>query len=70
MAINVVVPEMGESVVEATVARWMKAEGDAVKAGEPVVGLETDKVNVEIAAEAAGVLGALRDVVEDFVVVG
>ncbi len=59
MAIEIKVPEMGESVVEATVARWMKQPGDAVKAGEPVVELETDKVNIEVAAEADGVIGEI-----------
>ncbi len=59
MAIEIKVPEMGESVVEATVARWMKQRGDAVKAGEPVVELETDKINVEVAAEADGVMGEI-----------
>ena len=50
------VPELGESVVEATVGRWMKQVGDPVKTGEAVVELETDKVNLEVAAEADGVL--------------
>lgn len=42
------VPELGESVVEATVGRWLKQEGEAVSPGEPVVELETDKVNLEV----------------------
>nr|WP_207711383.1 2-oxoglutarate dehydrogenase complex dihydrolipoyllysine-residue succinyltransferase [Sulfobacillus harzensis] len=50
------VPELGESVVEATVGRWLKQAGEAVKAGEAVVELETDKVNLEVAAEEDGVL--------------
>ncbi len=53
---DVTVPDMGESVIEATVARWIKQEGDAVLAGEPLVELETDKVNVEVSAQQAGVL--------------
>ena len=48
MASEIRVPELGESVVEATVAEWLKAEGDAVKTGEAVVRLETDKVDVEV----------------------
>ncbi|MCW5853687.1 MAG: 2-oxoglutarate dehydrogenase complex dihydrolipoyllysine-residue succinyltransferase [Anaerolineae bacterium] len=56
MAIEVKVPPLGESIVEATVGRWLKNEGDAVKAGETVVELETDKVNLEVAADQAGVL--------------
>jgi 2-oxoglutarate dehydrogenase E2 component (dihydrolipoamide succinyltransferase) len=59
MTANIVVPEMGESVVEATIARWMKQEGDTIKAGEPVVELETDKVNVEVPAEADGILSRI-----------
>jgi 2-oxoglutarate dehydrogenase E2 component (dihydrolipoamide succinyltransferase) len=53
------VPELGESVVEATVGRWLKQVGDAVSAGEPVVELETDKVNLEVAAEEDGVLASI-----------
>ena len=56
MSINIVVPEVGESIVDARVARWLKREGDAVAAGEPLVELETDKVDVEVAAPKAGVL--------------
>jgi 2-oxoglutarate dehydrogenase E2 component (dihydrolipoamide succinyltransferase) len=56
MAVEVRVPTLGESVVEATVATWLKQEGDAVEAGEPLVELETEKVNVDVAAERAGVL--------------
>ncbi len=56
MAIEVRVPTLGESVVEATVAAWLKHEGDAVEAGDPLVELETEKVNVDVAAERSGVL--------------
>ncbi len=56
MQINIVVPELGESILEATVMEWLKKEGDRVSVGEPLVALETSKVNVEIAAEQAGVL--------------
>jgi len=56
MSINIVVPEVGESIVDARVARWLKKEGDPVKAGEPLVELETDKVDVEVAAPKSGVL--------------
>src|SRR5262245_11111267 len=56
MSINIVVPEVGESVVDARVARWLKKEGDAVAAGEPLVELETDKIDVEVPAPKAGVL--------------
>lgn len=53
---RIVVPEMGESVVSAIVARWLKEDGEAVAAGEALVELETEKVNLEVAAEAAGIL--------------
>ncbi|MEQ8864313.1 MAG: 2-oxoglutarate dehydrogenase complex dihydrolipoyllysine-residue succinyltransferase [Thalassobaculum sp.] len=56
MATQITVPALGESVSEATVAKWMKAVGDAVKADEPLVELETDKVTLEVNAPAAGVL--------------
>ncbi|NWF79829.1 MAG: E3 binding domain-containing protein, partial [Chloroflexi bacterium] len=56
MAYEIRVPALGESIVEATVARWLKQAGEAVAAGEPVVELETDKVNLEVAADQAGVL--------------
>jgi 2-oxoglutarate dehydrogenase E2 component (dihydrolipoamide succinyltransferase) len=56
MSTNIVVPELGESVVEATVLRWLKREGDRVAVGESVVELETEKANFEVAAEQAGVL--------------
>ncbi len=50
------VPPLGESIVEATVSRWMKREGEAVAAGETLVELETDKVTVEVPATTSGVL--------------
>jgi 2-oxoglutarate dehydrogenase E2 component (dihydrolipoamide succinyltransferase) len=54
--VEIHVPELGESVADATVGRWLKGEGDAVKAGEPLVELETDKINFEVEAEQDGVL--------------
>lgn len=56
MAVNITVPELSESVSEATVAEWFKNVGDPVKAGDVLVTLETDKVAVEVAAESDGVL--------------
>jgi 2-oxoglutarate dehydrogenase E2 component (dihydrolipoamide succinyltransferase) len=53
------VPALGESIVEATVGQWKKREGDQVAAGEPLVELETDKVNLEVAAPGAGVLQSI-----------
>jgi 2-oxoglutarate dehydrogenase E2 component (dihydrolipoamide succinyltransferase) len=60
MSIKIVVPEIGESIVEATVARWLKHEGDRVAAGEAVVELETEKANVQVPAERAGVLAHIE----------
>src|SRR5439155_8623010 len=60
MSINIVVPALGESVSEATVAKWMKASGDAVKRDEPLLELETDKVTLEVYASAAGRLDEIR----------
>ena len=59
MAIEITVPTLGESVADATVARWIKTTGDAVAADEPVVELETDKVTLEVPAPAAGTLGEI-----------
>ena len=60
MAAKIVVPELGESVIEATVGRWLKKEGDPVSVGDVVVELETDKVDLEVGAERAGVLARIE----------
>src|ERR671938_387266 len=54
--VSIKVPPLGESIVEATVARWAKKEGDAVAVGDTLVELETDKITVEVPAQKAGVL--------------
>ncbi|HET7585632.1 MAG TPA: 2-oxoglutarate dehydrogenase complex dihydrolipoyllysine-residue succinyltransferase [Gemmatimonadaceae bacterium] len=54
--ISIKVPPLGESIVEATVGRWLTEEGQAVAAGDPLLELETDKINVEVPAPTAGVL--------------
>ena len=59
MPANVVVPEVGESIVDARVARWLKKEGDVVSVGDPLVELETDKIDLEVAAPQGGVLGKI-----------
>ncbi|XWX05508.1 2-oxoglutarate dehydrogenase complex dihydrolipoyllysine-residue succinyltransferase (plasmid) [Aggregatilineales bacterium SYSU G02658] len=59
MAFNIVVPPLSESVVEATVSEWQKKVGDAVKSGEVVVILETDKVSVEVTAAGDGILAEI-----------
>lgn len=60
MPMAIVVPELGESVVEATVLRWLKQEGDSVTIGESVVELETEKANFEVAVEKSGVLARIE----------
>lgn len=59
MAIEIKVPTLGESVTEATVAKWLKKVGDAVAADEPVLELETDKVTLEVNAPSAGTLSEI-----------
>jgi 2-oxoglutarate dehydrogenase E2 component (dihydrolipoamide succinyltransferase) len=57
---NIVVPQLGESVVEARIARWLKKEGDQVETGEPVVELETEKIDLEVGADHGGVLTSIK----------
>src|SRR5215208_4509583 len=59
MATEIRVPTLGESVSEATIGRWFKKPGDAVRADEPILELETDKVTLEVNAPAAGTLGEI-----------
>ena len=60
MSTNIVVPELGESVVEARVAKWLKKQGDQVAAGDPLVELETEKIDLEVSADRAGVLANIK----------
>ena len=59
MAEKITVPTLGESVTEATVSKWLKSQGEKVIADEPIVELETDKVNVEVPAPSNGILGSI-----------
>ena len=59
MAEKITVPTLGESVTEATVSKWLKSKGEDVKADEPLVELETDKVNVEVPSPSSGILGSI-----------
>ncbi|NJN80046.1 MAG: biotin/lipoyl-binding protein, partial [Anaerolineales bacterium] len=59
MAVQVLVPEMGESIIEATVSRWLKQEGDFVNVGDILVELETDKINLEVGAKSSGTLARI-----------
>ncbi len=60
MSEKILVPVLGESIVEATVSKWLKNEGDLVEADEPIVELETDKVNLEVPSPASGVLDKIN----------
>ena len=59
MAEKITVPTLGESVTEATVSKWLKSQGEEVSADEPIVELETDKVNIEVPAPSNGILGSI-----------
>ena len=56
MSEKILVPVLGESITEATVSKWLKKEGDLVEADEPIVELETDKVNLEVPSPTSGIL--------------
>ena len=60
MSEKITVPTLGESVTEATVSKWLKSQGEKVFADEPIVELETDKVNVEVPAPSNGFLGTIK----------
>ncbi|MBV8823307.1 MAG: 2-oxoglutarate dehydrogenase complex dihydrolipoyllysine-residue succinyltransferase [Ktedonobacteraceae bacterium] len=70
MSVEIRVPTLGESIVDATIATWLKREGDTVQQGEVLVELETDKVNVEVPAQQDGVLQKVVKQVGDVVAVG
>src|SRR5436853_1351874 len=60
MSTDVVMPQMGESIAEGTIVRWIKKVGDAVDRDEPLFEISTDKVDAEIPSPAAGVLSEIR----------
>ena len=60
MSEKIVVPALGESITEATVAKWLKSKGDSIEVDEPIVELETDKVNLEVPAPSGGILGEIN----------
>src|SRR3982751_2094752 len=70
MSIELKIPEVGESVREVQIGRWLKREGDAVALDENIVELETDKASMELPAPAAGVLGQILKHEGDTVAVG
>jgi len=60
MSKKIIVPTLGESIIEATVSRWLKNIGDQIETDEPLVELETDKVNIEVPSPASGVLSEIK----------
>ena len=70
MSEQIIVPALGESITEATVAKWLKNVGDTVEADEPVVELETDKVNLEVPSPISGTVGDIKFKDGDTVEVG
>ena len=70
MARSIVVPHLGDSVIEATIIKWTKQQGDRVRLGETVVELETEKANFEVAAEATGILASIAKKADEDVEVG
>src|SRR5713101_6813954 len=58
--VDVIMPQMGESIAEGTLSKWMKKVGDEVKRDEPIFEISTDKVDAEIPAPAAGVLAEIK----------
>ena len=60
MSEKIVVPALGESISEATVSKWLKNKGDTVEADEPIVELETDKVNLEVPSPISGILSEIN----------
>ena len=60
MSQNIVVPALGESITEATITKWLKKKGDPVNSDEPVVELETDKVNIEVPSPITGVISEIN----------
>src|ERR1700735_4616965 len=61
MPTDVVMPQMGESITEGTLTKWLKKPGDTVSRDEPLFEISTDKVDAEIPSPAAGTLGELKD---------
>ncbi len=70
MNANIIVPALGESITEATISKWIKNQGDQVREDEPILELETDKVNVEVPSPAEGVISKINFKTGDTVEVG
>ena len=70
MSEKILVPELGESITEATVSKWLKKVGDSVEEDEAIVELETDKVNLEVPSPISGILSEMNSKEGDTVEVG
>src|SRR5438876_705140 len=70
MTVTVSMPQLGESVTEGTVTRWLKAEGERVEADEPLLEVSTDKVDTEIPSPASGILASIKVAEDETVEVG
>src|SRR5918993_5618256 len=70
MPVEIRVPPLGESLVDAVVGQWLKSEGDSVAGGETILELETDKVNLDVTADEDGVLASIAHSEGDVVTVG
>ena len=70
MPVSVTMPQLGESVTEGTVTRWLKKEGEHVEADEPLLEVSTDKVDTEIPSPSAGVLSSITVAEDETVEVG
>src|ERR1700722_13879143 len=70
MSVSVVMPQLGESVTEGTVTRWLKKEGEHVTADEPLLEVSTDKVDTEIPSPATGILRGIAGAEDERVAVG
>src|ERR1700756_4291013 len=70
MSVSVVMPQLGESVTEGTVTRWLKKEGERVEADEPLLEVSTDKVDTEIPSPASGILRGITVAGDETVAVG
>ena len=70
MSNQIVVPSLGESVTEATVSKWLKQVGEQIESDEPLVELETDKVNVEVFSPSTGTLSSIKAKEGDTVEIG
>lgn len=70
MSVEVVMPQMGESITEGTVSKWLKAVGDKIEKDEPLLEISTDKVDAEVPSPGAGVLLEIRNQEGETVEVG